>query len=43
MSRTLSASGQPHAPQAGTLREVRAQPGDQVSAGDLLAVIDEGQ
>jgi biotin carboxyl carrier protein len=31
------------ASRAGTLREVRAQPGDQVSGGDLLAVIDEGQ
>ena len=28
------------APHAGVVREVRAQPGDQVAAGDLLAVID---
>jgi propionyl-CoA carboxylase alpha chain len=29
------------APHAGVVREVRAQPGQQVAAGDLLAVIDE--
>jgi propionyl-CoA carboxylase alpha chain len=31
------------APQAGTVTEIRARPGDQVSAGDLLAVIGEPQ
>jgi propionyl-CoA carboxylase alpha chain len=30
------------APAAGTVTEVRARPGDQVSGGDLLAVLDEG-
>jgi len=31
------------APSAGTVTELRAHPGDQVSAGDLLAVIGEPQ
>jgi len=30
------------APQAGTVTEVRARPGDQVNGGDLLAILDEG-
>jgi propionyl-CoA carboxylase alpha chain len=29
------------APAAGTVSEIRAHPGDQVSGGDLLAVLDE--
>jgi biotin carboxyl carrier protein len=29
------------APHPGTVADVRAHPGDQVSGGDLLAVIDE--
>jgi biotin carboxyl carrier protein len=29
------------APRAGTVTEVRARPGDQVSGGDLLAVLDQ--
>jgi len=31
------------APRAGTVTEIRARPGDQVSAGDLLAVIGEAK
>jgi biotin carboxyl carrier protein len=31
------------APQAGTVTEIRARPGDQVNGGDLLAVLDEAR